>query len=131
MDFGISKNIRESEESEQDVMGTPLNMAPEQILRENLDNRADIYAAGVMLFQLLAGDLPLATYESTTELLKLKLKGQWLTRTPSQINPAVNGEMDRIVLKAIARDPKERYAACRDFSRDLQEYASRYLQAKR
>ncbi|MEW6078205.1 MAG: serine/threonine-protein kinase [Thermodesulfobacteriota bacterium] len=131
MDFGISKNIRESEESEQEVMGTPLNMAPEQILRENLDNRADIYAAGVMLFQMLAGELPLATHESTREMLKLKLKGQWLTRTPSQINPAVNEEMDRIVLKAMARDPGERYAACRDFSRDLRGYASRYLQAQR
>jgi eukaryotic-like serine/threonine-protein kinase len=131
MDFGISKNIRESGEGEQEVVGTPINMAPEQLLRENLDNRADIYAAGVMLFQMLVGNLPLATDHSTRELLKLKLQDKWLTRTPSQINPAVNGEMDRIVLKAIARDPGERYASCRDFARDLQEYASRYAQAER
>jgi serine/threonine-protein kinase len=131
MDFGISKSIRESGAGEKEVMGTPINMAPEQILQESLDNRIDIYAAGVMLFQMLVADLPLATSESTRELLKLKLKDKWLTKVPSQLNPAVNKEMDRIVLKAISRDPGERYASCRDFSHDLQEYAAQFLQAAR
>lgn len=129
MDFGISRNIREKGSPEEPAMGTPVNMAPEQLLNENLDQRADIYAAGIMLFQMLVSSLPFAPYESTRELLKLKLQDKWLIRTPSQINPAVNEEMDRIVLKAIAREPGNRYAGCNDFARDLKEYAARYSQA--
>lgn len=127
MDFGISKSIRESGDTEKTVFGTPVGMAPEQILGKELDNRVDGYAAGVMLFQMLAADLPLAPHESTKELLKLKIKDKWLTSKPSQINPAVNEEMDRIVLKAISRDPDERYTTCRDFSLDLENYAAKFL----
>ena len=128
MDFGISKNIREAGEGGREVMGTPINMAPEQILGEELDHRADIYATGIVLFQMLAGTLPLAPYQSTKELLKLKLQDKWLVHPPSRDNPAVNEEMDRIVLKAIARNPADRYAVCQDFSQDLRRYAARFLQ---
>lgn len=128
MDFGISKNIREAGEGGREVMGTPINMAPEQILGEELDHRADIYATGIVLFQMLAGTLPLAPYQSTRDLLKLKLQDKWLVHPPSRVNPAVNEEMDRIVLKAIARNPADRYAVCQDFSQDLRRYAARFLQ---
>jgi len=128
MDFGISKNIREAGEGGREVMGTPINMAPEQILGEELDHRADIYATGIVLFQMLAGTLPLAPYQSTRDLLKLKLQNKWLVHPPSRVNPAVNEEMDRIVLKAIARNPADRYAVCQDFSQDLRRYAARFLQ---
>lgn len=128
MDFGISKNIREAGEGGREVMGTPINMAPEQILGEELDHRADIYATGIVLFQMLAGTLPLAPYQSTRDLLKLKLQDKWLVHPPSRVNPAVNEEMDRIVFKAIARNPADRYAVCQDFSQDLRRYAARFLQ---
>lgn len=127
MDFGISKNIRGENDKEQGPMGTPVNMAPEQLLEKNLDNRVDVYATGVMLFQMLVGNLPYAPHRSIKEILKLKIQDKWLTRTPSQINPAVNEDMDRIVLKAIAREPDHRYASCRDFAHDLHKYAAKYV----
>lgn len=127
MDFGISKNIRDTGDADRDIMGTPTNMAPEQILGKALDGRADIYATGIMLFQMLVSSLPFAPYESTRELLKLKVQDRLFTRKPSQLNAAVNEEMDRIVLKAISRDPGDRYDSCLDFSRDLQKYAAQFL----
>ncbi len=131
MDFGISKNIRDTGDAEKDIMGTPTNMAPEQILGENLDGRADIYAAGILLFQMLVSSLPFTPHESTRELLKLKLKDSLFTHKPSELNPAANEEMDRIVFKAIARDPGDRYASCNDFSRDLQDYAAQFISSDR
>lgn len=129
MDFGISKNIRDPGDTKKDIAGTPTNIAPEQILGEKLDSRADIYATGIMLFQMLVSSLPFVPYGSTRELLKLKLEDRLFTHTPSQLNPAVNEKMDRIILKAIARDPKNRYASCRDFSLDLQKYAAQFIQS--
>ena len=130
MDFGISKNLRDNNDKEQGPMGTPVNMAPEQLLGRNLDNRVDVYATGVMLFQMLVGNLPYAPHGSIKEILKLKLQDKWLTRTPCQMNPALNEDMDRIVHKAIAREPDDRYASCRDFGHDLQKYAAKYLKMK-
>ena len=127
MDFGISKNIRNADGTGEQTMGTPVTMAPEQLLGKELDNRVDVYATGVMLFQMLVGTLPFAPFDSVNDMLKLKLQDKWLIRTPSQINPAVTEEMDRIVLKAIAREPGNRYASCRDFSRDLKDYVSRFI----
>ena len=95
---------------------------------KELDNRVDVYASGIMLFQMLVGNLPFAPYKTTRELLKLKIKGKWLIRRPSEINPAADEEMDRIVLKATALEPEERYATCRDFSEDLRKYAAEALQ---
>ncbi len=129
MDFGISKNIRAKSGKDEEVLGTPVNMAPEQLLNKDLDNRVDVYAAGVMLFQMLVGDLPYTPHKSIKELLKLKVQGKWLNRTPSEMNPAVNEEMDRIVLKAIARNPDDRYTTCRDFQQDLQKYAETFLKS--
>jgi len=131
MDFGISKSTRESGETNKNVMGTPVGMAPEQILGKDLDNRVDVYATGIMLFKMLVGELPFAPFSSTKELLKLKLKDKWLIGKPSEINPAVEEEMDRIVLKAIAHDPEDRYATCRDFYRDLQSYADQFVKTER
>ncbi len=131
MDFGISKSIREAEDKGKKVLGTPVGMAPEQVMGKELDHRVDVYGTGIMLFQMLVGNLPFAPYESTTELLKLKLKDKWLVRTPSQINPAVNEDMDRIVAKAIAREPENRYATCREFSKDLEQYAAELVKPRR
>lgn len=130
MDFGISKSIRDKSE-DREILGTPVNMAPEQLLNKDLDNRVDVYAAGVMLFQMLAGDLPITPNNSLKELLKLKVQGKWLNRKPSQVNSVVNEEMDRIVLKAIARNPEDRYAGCRDFAQDLRAYADKYIKPGR
>lgn len=129
MDFGISKSIRDPGVLEDEILGTPVNMAPEQILGKDTDGRVDVYGAGILLFQALVSSLPLAPHESTKELLKLKLSDRLFIRRPSEINPAIDEEMDGIVSKATAFDPENRYAACRQFADALEAYAACHLQA--
>ncbi len=124
MDFGISKSVRDPESGKTAILGTPVNMAPEQILGRDLDGRTDVYATGVLLFQMLVSRLPLAPHETTRDLLRLKMNDRLFIKTPSEMNPALTEDMDRIVRRSIALNPAERYADCREFADDLRAYAA-------
>jgi len=128
-DFGIARLLRGPSVDTPRIVGTPLYMSPEQILGGPVDARADIYSVGVMLFEMLATDLPLPPYGTATDLLKLKigLKDQMFQKRPSELNPSLNPEMDRIVSKALAYEKEQRYASCREFIDDLDRYRDRYL----
>ncbi|MDY6903365.1 MAG: serine/threonine-protein kinase [Thermodesulfobacteriota bacterium] len=121
MDFGISKSTRDNG-TEAGLMGTPAHIAPEQLRSGVLDGRIDVYATGVMLFKMLVSRLPYAPYKTTKDLLRLKMNDQLFVKTPSQLNPAVNSDMDRIVAKAIAVDRDDRYSDCHAFAADLRHY---------
>ena len=127
-DFGIVKVLNADSQATTVVHGTPLYMAPEQILGSEVDGRTDIYAVGTMLFQLLATDLPFPPFKKKTDLLKHKIinKDNIFLKKPSQINLAVEHEMDRIILKATAFNPAERYATCREFIDDLEKYEKQH-----
>jgi serine/threonine protein kinase len=132
LDFGIAKVTRGPDEEGGMIQGTPVYMPPEQILNEHLDGRADIYATGVMLFEMLVSNLPLPVWNSALELLKIKMKqGDGLfQKKPSEMNRTVNREMDKIVSKAISFDPERRFATCREFMERLEEYQERFLRKK-
>ena len=127
-DFGIVKVLNADSQATTVVHGTPLYMAPEQILGSEIDGRTDIYAVGTMLFQLLATDLPFPTFKKKTDLLKHKIinKDNIFLKKPSQITLVDNQEMDRIILKATAFDPANRYATCREFIDDLEKYEKQH-----
>jgi serine/threonine-protein kinase len=129
MDFGIVKVLRDSNDEKPVVHGTPLYMPPEQILSREVDGRADIYAVGTMLFQMIVDRLPLPNLKSKPALLKhkvLKKEGIFLKK-PSELNSNLHADMDRIMLKAIAHSPAQRYATCREFQTDLEEYQKQYV----
>lgn len=132
LDFGIAKVTRGPDEEGGMIQGTPVYMPPEQILNEHLDGRADIYATGVMLFEMLVSNLPLPVWNSALELLKIKMKqgDRLFQRKPSEINRMVNREMDKIVSKAISFDPERRFVTCREFVERLEEYQERFLRKK-
>jgi serine/threonine-protein kinase len=123
-DFGIVKVLSAENEAARAVHGTPLYMAPEQVLGQNLDGRADVYAAGIMLFQMLVADLPLPVFENKTDLLKHKIlnRERFFLKKPSDVNPAIDRQMDRIIAKATAFEPDQRYRSGRDFLEDLERY---------
>jgi serine/threonine-protein kinase len=128
-DFGISKMIDRPADVHPMLRGSPLYMAPEQISLADTDARTDVYAVGVLLFRLLVDKLPLAPGSSYESLLRRKFNGQNLfVRSPSQVNPRLNSEMDRIVATATATDPRERYASCRHFQDALRSYVRKYLE---
>ena len=132
VDFGIAKATRGPDEGGAMIQGTPVYMPPEQIINEHVDGRADIYATGTMLFEMLVSNLPLPIWNAPLELLKLKMErgNKLFQRKPSEMNKMVNHEMDRIVSKAISFDPEMRFATCQEFLECLEEYQERYLRKK-
>ncbi len=132
VDFGIAKATHGPDEGGEMIQGTPVYMPPEQILNEPVSGRADIYAAGVMLFEMLVSTLPLPVWNSPLELLQIKMKqgDRLFQKKPSEMNKMVNREMDRIVFKAISFDPEMRFATCREFLEHLEEYQERFLRKK-
>lgn len=128
-DFGIARVMRDNDYDKQTTGGTPLYMAPEQIISSSVDGRTDIYAAGIMLFQMLVSALPIPSFDSYESLLEhklLKREGIFL-QEPSEINPILHRDMDKIIRKATAYEPDQRYAKCKDFIKDLQWYERRVL----
>ncbi len=128
-DFGTAKMIKGDEIGAEMILGTPLYMPPEQVSTSEVDGRADIYAVGTLLFQAMVFQLPLPEYDSLISLLKQKQKNRQgiFQKTPSQLNAALNQDMDRIVAKALAYDPKDRFADCAAFAKALKWYRRHYL----
>ncbi len=131
-DFGVAKVMRGPDVSTREILGTPIYMAPEQIVAGAVDGRADIYAVGVMLFELLAMELPIPSYGTVKELITMKalLKDQLFQKKPSDVNPSIHPDMDKIVFKALAYAPDNRYASCRDFIHDLKSYRALHLEQR-
>ena len=88
--------------------GTPAYMSPEQLLREPLDHRADIFAYGVTAYELLTGQKPFAG-DTPDEILRKELNRSADFLSPRQLNPDIPNVLDKAILKCIERDPEKRY----------------------
>ncbi len=88
--------------------GTPTYMSPEQLQREPVDHRADIFAFGVTAYELLTFQKPFPG-ESAAEVLSRQLDRSAEFRNPREINPAIPSVVERAVLKCIETDPSKRY----------------------
>ncbi|UCF85142.1 MAG: serine/threonine protein kinase [Desulfobacteraceae bacterium] len=128
-DFGLATTTRVPERDSSKIAGTPTYMAPEQILNNPVDRRTDVFATGVMLFEMLVSRLPLPSFKTATELLRmrLELKDRLFQKKPSEMNPVLNREMDEIVFKALSHDPENRYATCREFLKAIEVYRDNHM----
>ena len=127
LDFGIARVSRGLEHESSTIQGTPIYMPPEQIRNETADRRTDIYASGMMLFEMLVSDLPLPKIDAVDLLLlKLEQKDRLFKTKPSEMNPKVYPDMDRIVFRAISFDPRDRFASCAEFRQALLDYQNRH-----
>ena len=117
-DFGLAKPIPGDRRLTNAgmLLGTPDYMAPEQAQEAEVDGRADIYALGVVLFEVLAGQHPFAG--ETPISIIIKHISEPLPR-PSALNPAVSPHLDEIVAQATAKSPEERYQHAGDLARAL------------
>jgi serine/threonine-protein kinase len=124
-DFGIARIESLALTQVTSVIGTPGYMAPEQYNGLKLDQRVDIFAAGVILYRMLAGRLPFA---GTPETVMYKI----LNETPLPPSRAAAAEaarpvwFDPIVAKALAKDPAQRFQSAADFRQALADGASRF-----
>ncbi len=117
-DFGIALHRGGPAEAVGFIAGTPEYMSPEQCRSEQLDARSDIYSCGVVLYELVTGTLPF-TAERPAQLLN---KHQFTPPVPpSKIEPSIEPILEGIILKALAKEPSERYASMRDFRADLRK----------
>jgi hypothetical protein len=112
------------------VMGTPAYMAPEQARGEVLDERADVYALGAILYHALVGEAPYGDSSSAATLARL-VDGP-APEPAEQREPRIPRDLAAIIATAIAHSPKDRYASARELVDDLHRYqAGRLVAAHR
>jgi serine/threonine-protein kinase len=123
MDFGIARVVAAEYKSEGKVVGSPLYMSPEQARGEDTDGRADIYSMGVILFEMVAGILPILP-QNSNDILDCKQgdPSRFFSKTPRQTSPIVNDQLERIILKATAPRREDRYKNCLLFKKDLEPF---------
>lgn len=119
-DFGIAKATVEATGGKLTgtglSIGTPEYMAPEQFSGEAIDGRADLYALAVIAYQLLTGRLPIARGgPHDTPMALVMRKTQTAPPAPTTFNPHLPGAIDRVLLRALATEPRDRFATAADF----------------
>lgn len=121
-DFGIAKIVADDGETETTLtdtgmgIGTPDYMAPEQGVG-NADEKSDIYALGVVLYQLVTGRLPF--HANTPMAMMIKKSTEPLPR-PSTYVKGLPGQLESVLIKALARNPAERFKSMREFEGALE-----------
>jgi serine/threonine-protein kinase len=124
-DFGIARAARGDNEQTMTqtgmVIGTAAYLSPEQAQGEPLDGRSDLYSLGVVMYEMLSGQAP---FGGDTPLAIAYKHVREFAAPPSSINPDVPKELDAIVMKALAKNPENRYASAVEFEQDLQRFLS-------
>ncbi len=114
-DFGIAKSSEVTRTLTGTLIGTPSFMAPEVLGGEAVTPAADIYALGVVLYQMLTGRVP---FEAENPIAAAVRSQREDPRPPSELQP-VPEWLDAVVLRALARDPAERYRRAAELAQDL------------
>jgi urea transport system substrate-binding protein len=123
-DFGLAKAADAGRHFTQTgmIVGTPSFMSPEQCESAPLDHRSDLYSLGATYFTLLTGKYPYEETTNTAQLMYQHCHGP--TLDPRLVNPAIPEACSRIVARATAKTPAERYSSADDMIADLQAVAA-------
>ena len=122
IDFGISANLSDNKLDDYSITGSPMYMSPEQINKKKIDERTDIYAMGLVLYEMVTRKYPYprkikrdVLFEIICEQMPIK---------PRQIYPVITPQLQQIIFRAIAKDPDERYQSCNEFISDIKSISS-------
>jgi serine/threonine-protein kinase len=127
VDFGLAKASSQLEKSEPGIIkGKFSYLSPEAALGKDVDHRTDIFAVGIILWEMLAAR---RLFLGDTDFATVKLVQQAVIPPLSKANPKVPVELERIVNKALARDPAQRFQSARDLAVSLNEFLYRYGKA--
>jgi eukaryotic-like serine/threonine-protein kinase len=119
LDYGIA-SAPTDHGAEEWTWGTPAYMAPEQVRNEVGDARTDLYALGVVLYELATGSVPFVG-EGPIEIMNARLTEAPVS--PRTLAPELEPELERIILRALEKDPKDRYLDARSMRSDLERVA--------
>ena len=117
MDFGLAKTVQSDGMTQTGMMiGTMEYMSPEQAMGSDLDARSDIFAIGLIFYELITGNMP---YRADSAIASLVKRTQERAVPLSEVDPSVPAAISQIVGKCLERDPKNRYSSVQELLDDL------------
>jgi serine/threonine protein kinase/tetratricopeptide (TPR) repeat protein len=117
MDFGLAKSLKTTGMTQAGaVLGTPAYMSPEQAKGETADTRSDLFAVGIIFYQMLTGTVP---FKADTAVATLLLRTQGPPTPPTTLEPQIPAPLNEIVMKSLAVKREERYQSASDLLKDL------------
>lgn len=124
MDFGIARAVSETSSTVQQttaILGTAAYFSPEQAKGETVDIRTDLYSTGVLLYELLTGDVP---FRGETAVAVAYQHVSERPQPPSERDPGVSPELDRVILHSLAKDRSRRFQTASEFREALRQAAA-------
>jgi serine/threonine protein kinase len=116
MDFGVARRARETAEPTEELAGTPAYMSPEQLEMKPVTPRTDVYALGLILYELVTGTSAF-TGEDAIAIALQQIRRQ--PNRPSALVPAIPARLDAAILKCLEKDPAKRFASVEELSAAL------------
>src|SRR5713101_1178930 len=125
MDFGIARSIEMGNMTQTGaLLGTPAYMSPEQAKGEKLDARSDLFALGIIFYELLTGDSP---YKAETAMATLYKRTTEHVRPPAELAPEIPKPLSEIAVRCLEIDKERRYSSATEILSDLETWAGTRL----
>ncbi len=118
-DFGIAKMVSMGMTQAGLVLGTPNYMSPEQVKGRPVDGRSDIFSLGVVLYDLVTGEMPFSGQNITTVIYKIINENPI---PPRELDATIHPGLSYVICKALAKSPDERYQTCGELAYDLKNF---------
>src|SRR5215475_2281794 len=119
-DFGIARSGASQMTEAGSIVGTAQYLSPEQARGKPVDQRSDLYSLGIVLYEMLTGRVPF-TGDAAVEIAMKHL--DTIPDPPSKLRPEISHDLDAVVMRALAKDPAERYASAEEMDADLARVA--------
>ena len=107
------------------TVGTPQYMSPEQVASSKVDGRSDLYSAGIMLYELVAGQPPFTASDADGPFTLMAKHVQAPPKPPSVFRPDLNPELEAVIMKSLAKRPEDRFQTGHEFDEAMSRVADR------